>query len=494
MRKIKPDTALCIRELHVKVYASLLFTIALIAVSACSLQSQGARKETHIAVAPKPQQEVVSLSQSFPTSFEHVQLLNRNNWLVADFNHVWRTENGGYAWTTSYGVKPDAGEGKHIGGLSFIDTKTGFLIVDRQLLRTDDSGVNWNKVAELHFGAESCYFVDAQHGWAVGSVLQEGYIDNPKVSMYVGGIFATKNGGRTWEQQRIDLPQRYFEDGTRWYLSDVFFADQMTGWAVGFGIILWTADGGEDWHVADAEKGRYKRVRFLDEQFGWATQRQSEEVSVTTDGGRRWKLLDGLPSYGSWSTTAVFVTRKQGFATLLSLYETKDGGRSWKQISGSSEISKPAYDYVGRAQDGTLVALGLNGETVASLVSPDNGATWQSNSQVSNKQSINLAKGDIPLPPSTIRKSEEELLKLALRRVRPVYPEIANAAKASDAVVVEVVVDEEGNVTSARALSGHPLLRDAAVAAARDWKFTVTKREGVSVKVVGTLTFNFKAP
>ena len=43
----------------------------------------------------------------------------------------------------------------------------------------------------------------------------------------------------------------------------------------------------------------------------------------------------------------------------------------------------------------------------------------------------------------------------------------------------------------ARAISGHPLLKDSAVAAAREWKFSQTKLQGVPVKVIGTLTFNY---
>jgi protein TonB len=58
-------------------------------------------------------------------------------------------------------------------------------------------------------------------------------------------------------------------------------------------------------------------------------------------------------------------------------------------------------------------------------------------------------------------------------------------------VVVEVTVDEAGNVISARPISGHPLLKDAAVAAAKGWKFSPTMLTGVPVKVIGTITFNF---
>jgi TonB family protein len=58
-------------------------------------------------------------------------------------------------------------------------------------------------------------------------------------------------------------------------------------------------------------------------------------------------------------------------------------------------------------------------------------------------------------------------------------------------VVVEVVVDRTGMVSSARALSGHALLREAAVAAALQWQWKPTLLSGVPVQVVGTITFNF---
>jgi protein TonB len=40
-------------------------------------------------------------------------------------------------------------------------------------------------------------------------------------------------------------------------------------------------------------------------------------------------------------------------------------------------------------------------------------------------------------------------------------------------------------------VSGHPLLRDPAVNAARGWRFKPTLLSGQPVKVVGTITFNF---
>ncbi len=75
----------------------------------------------------------------------------------------------------------------------------------------------------------------------------------------------------------------------------------------------------------------------------------------------------------------------------------------------------------------------------------------------------------------------------------PEYPEIAKAAKASGTAMVQVTVDEEGNVISAESVSGHPLLRAAAVAAAKQAKFSPTKLNGQAVKVTGVVTYTFVA-
>lgn len=96
-----------------------------------------------------------------------------------------------------------------------------------------------------------------------------------------------------------------------------------------------------------------------------------------------------------------------------------------------------------------------------------------------------------PETPSVIRKTGVVLQGSAAKRVAPTYPPLANAARVGGMVVVDVTVDEEGNVIAARVLSGHPLLNDAAVGAAREWKFKPTLFEGKPVKVIGTITFNF---
>jgi TonB family protein len=79
----------------------------------------------------------------------------------------------------------------------------------------------------------------------------------------------------------------------------------------------------------------------------------------------------------------------------------------------------------------------------------------------------------------------------AVAKPSPVYPPIAKAAHAQGTVTVQIVVDEEGYVIMAQAVSGHPLLQHAAVVAARQAHFSPTFLDGQPVKVSGVITYNF---
>jgi protein TonB len=54
-----------------------------------------------------------------------------------------------------------------------------------------------------------------------------------------------------------------------------------------------------------------------------------------------------------------------------------------------------------------------------------------------------------------------------------------------------VTVDEEGNVSEIKVESGHPLLRDSAVQAVKQWKYSPTLLNGEPVPVIATVTVIF---
>ena len=79
----------------------------------------------------------------------------------------------------------------------------------------------------------------------------------------------------------------------------------------------------------------------------------------------------------------------------------------------------------------------------------------------------------------------------AISLPKPAYPAAAQAVKAGGAVNVQVTINETGDIVSATAVSGHPLLRAAAEEAARGAKFSPTLLQGVPVMVTGVLVYNF---
>lgn len=81
----------------------------------------------------------------------------------------------------------------------------------------------------------------------------------------------------------------------------------------------------------------------------------------------------------------------------------------------------------------------------------------------------------------------------AISLAKPAYPPAAKAVNAGGTVSVQVTIDEEGNVISATAVGGHPLLQAASVEAARQSKFKPTLLQGQPVKVTGIITYNFVA-
>jgi TonB family protein len=79
----------------------------------------------------------------------------------------------------------------------------------------------------------------------------------------------------------------------------------------------------------------------------------------------------------------------------------------------------------------------------------------------------------------------------AISLPKPLYPDTAKNVRAQGLVVVEVVIDTNGKVISARAVSGPGVLQQAAVQAAQLARFSPTTLSGQPVRVAGTINYNF---
>jgi protein TonB len=99
-----------------------------------------------------------------------------------------------------------------------------------------------------------------------------------------------------------------------------------------------------------------------------------------------------------------------------------------------------------------------------------------------------------PAPPAPLKriqvggKVQESRL---ISGPQPVYPKLAIAARVSGTVRLEAVISREGTIINLRAVSGHPLLVPAAVAAVRQWVFRPTYLNGDPVEVATVIDVNF---
>jgi TonB family protein len=127
--------------------------------------------------------------------------------------------------------------------------------------------------------------------------------------------------------------------------------------------------------------------------------------------------------------------------------------------------------------------------------------------KTNNRESVSKdsrSKGDVDALLQKLRKSNEKVFERCLEncgkskdtvkeKPRPEYPAEAKARRVSGKVVVRVVIDEQGDVMAVQAVGGPIVLQDSAVAAARKARFRPTQLSGTTVKVSGTITYNFVA-
>lgn len=155
------------------------------------------------------------------------------------------------------------------------------------------------------------------------------------------------------------------------------------------------------------------------------------------------------------------------------------------------EVSAKASD-VPPVRQGVRTMIGTADSNAAAPVAAGPGS---GTGLVSTPTKVDIAEPPPPPAPTPPRApiSGGVLNGKAISLPKPAYPAIARQAHASGTVVVQVTIDENGSVISARAVSGHPLLQAVAVGAARQARFSPTKLSGQPVKVTGVITYNFVA-
>ena len=105
-----------------------------------------------------------------------------------------------------------------------------------------------------------------------------------------------------------------------------------------------------------------------------------------------------------------------------------------------------------------------------------------------------VAPARAPEPPrhaGPVRAAELPVAPVKIVDVRPVYPEMARAARVDGTVTLECLIDTAGRVTNLHVITSVPLLDRAAIDAVRQWRYTPSVYHGRPVSVLMTVTVRF---
>lgn len=110
----------------------------------------------------------------------------------------------------------------------------------------------------------------------------------------------------------------------------------------------------------------------------------------------------------------------------------------------------------------------------------------------SSEVAIAAPPGRTPGQPTTPARVPSNLRgPIVVKRVEPQWPAEAQTAGVHGMVVVQIAVAPDGSVRDARVLRSVPMLDEAALAAARQWRFTPAGPEGRADPLMFTTVFRF---
>ena len=102
---------------------------------------------------------------------------------------------------------------------------------------------------------------------------------------------------------------------------------------------------------------------------------------------------------------------------------------------------------------------------------------------------------DAPVAPADgpLRVGGDVKAPVILNRADPDYTEPARKARVAGIVIVEAIIDKQGNVDQVKVIKGLPMgLADEAVKAVKKWKFKPGTHNGQPVATIFNLTVNFR--
>lgn len=279
-------------------------------------------------------------------------------WVVGWNGLVMKTVNGGSSWTQIVTGYYDY----HL-AIDFSNTDHGIIVGNSgKVFKCGNGGTSWDRISEPEYPdmefLTSIQFIDAYTGW-IGNKSQN-------------YILATTNGGIDWEKHQLSYSS---------HIYDIFFIDELNGWAGTLWGIEKTSDGGITWEylhdlndcnsvwffdnlnglvatnsgllrtnnggnsfseITVNADGNLESIFFLNNNEGWLCS-YTGEIFHTTDGGTTWSEQT-TPTYDRLEKV-FFLNQDLGWASGYGgLIHTDDGGNTWNwQYTTSGTIEDVVF-------------------------------------------------------------------------------------------------------------------------------------------------------
>ncbi|MCF8370387.1 MAG: T9SS type A sorting domain-containing protein [Bacteroidales bacterium] len=245
-------------------------------------------------------------------------------------NVIAKTTDGGQTWDS---LTSNDYIGYSFSKIHFLNADTGFVRGEFSgLLKTTDGGISFIQISlpnsvfasEIYFQSSSNGFVGTYHA--------------PSTNTMVYTIIRTDDLGDSWTEVYTDTMNGTNGINNR-AISELFFADSLTGFAVGGnGLFLRTTDGGLTWaKSAISPYTGLSGLYFTSPDVGYIN--NAGGISQSADGGNTWQAQNISPPSIIWQIG--FATDSIAYAVGdYGIYKTTNAGQTLglADIDGTSNI------------------------------------------------------------------------------------------------------------------------------------------------------------
>ncbi len=241
-----------------------------------------------------------------------IKFINNNTGWTCGGGGILKTTNSGSNWNL-LNLPVD----KNLRRIFPVDSNNIYCVGDFEtIIKSTNGGSNWQIIRNGVFASNSylcCYFINQNTGWISGGGERK--------------ILKTTNGGNTFDS---------IVTFTSGFIQDIYFKDSLTGLYcddTGGGVRK-TTNGGLNWFSINIQSGtysyNYRNFSFNNNQTGWLVT-DSRKLFKTTDFGSNWDSISNIPN-GSYGIHCIyFSSQNTGWAVGegFNVFKSTNGGINW---------------------------------------------------------------------------------------------------------------------------------------------------------------------